>query len=397
LGVGNKPIDYTEKDVEIVSFLADVAWELTIRKRAEETLIISNGFNKHLLQTIPFGMDIVDKDGNILFINESFEKYFGKNINGKKCWEIYNDNKTQCPGCPLQHEIEIGVTETYETQPMITGNVFEISHTGIMFQGEKAMLEIFHNITERKRASIHLQNYTEELKLLNESKDKFFSIIAHDIRSPFTGFLGLSTILVEDIDSLTRDEIQEHSRELNLALHKQYELLTDLLDWARLQNKNFTLTKEIISQNNELMKIIEPLSLTAKQKQIDLINNVKDDISVFADFNMLKLVIRNLISNSIKFTNAGGWVKVSTVKGDEFIQIEVSDNGVGISPNNLSKLFHDDVRYTTEGTSKEKGTGLGLLMCKEIVEKHGGKIWVESEVDKGSTFKFTLPLRSGDQ
>ena len=143
--------------------------------------------------------------------------------------------------------------------------------------------------------------------------------------------------------------------------------------------------------HKELNKVIELLALTAKQKGIELRNNVEDDLTVYADLNMLKLVLRNLISNGIKFTNKRGFVAVSAVKKDMIVEITVSDNGVGIAEGDLGKLFRDDVRYSTEGSSKEQGTGLGLLLCKEIVEKHGGKIWFESEVNKGSIFYFTIP------
>jgi two-component system sensor histidine kinase/response regulator len=156
------------------------------------------------------------------------------------------------------------------------------------------------------------------------------------------------------------------------------------------------LNSETVLLHSGIDRVIEPLALTASQKGVELRNNIEDDLTVFADLNMLKLVLRNLISNGIKFTNKSGFVAVSAVKKDMIVEVTVSDNGVGIAEGNLEKLFRDDVRYSTDGTSKEQGTGLGLLLCKEIVEKHGGKIWVESDPDshredKGSKFCFTIP------
>jgi signal transduction histidine kinase len=176
-----------------------------------------------------------------------------------------------------------------------------------------------------------------------------------------------------------------------LSVQKQFKLLTNLLDWARLQNENFVINPKTVLLYEKLDRVIGLLSLTAKEKGIELRNNLEQDLKVKADLNMLSLVLRNLISNSIKFTDMNGYVEVSADKKGKFVEITVADNGIGIPKDDLEKLFKDDVRYSTEGTKQEKGTGLGLLMCKEIIDKHGGKIWVESEMGKGSKFIFTLP------
>lgn len=402
LWVQTDKIPYRDIQGNIIGIIG-FAIDITERKQAEESLKESYEFNSSLLRTIPFGMDIVDEEGSVLFQSENLQKLFKKEVIGKKCWELYRDDKTQCWDCPLRKEMKIGETDVREVQGVRGGKVFEISHTCMMFQGKKAILEIFIDITGRKQAELQIQKYTEELIASNATKDKFHRIIAHDLRSPFNGFLGMSEILVTEIDSLRKDEIKDLNKALNVSLRKQYDLLTDLLDWSRLQNKNFVLNNETVFLYKELNKVIEPLASTAKQKGIELRNNVEDDLTVYADLNMLKLVLRNLISNGIKFTNKSGFVAVSAVRNDPFqrnlrsekkdmiVEITVSDNGVGIAEIDLEKLFRDDVRYSTEGTSKEQGTGLGLLLCKEIVEKHGGKIWVESEPGKGSKFIFTIP------
>jgi PAS domain S-box-containing protein len=238
---------------------------------------------------------------------------------------------------------------------------------------------------------IEHHKYSEELEAASETRDKFLSIIAHDLRSPFSGLLGASKLLAEEIDYLSKDEIRNLSNELNLSVQKQFKLLTNLLDWARLQNENFVINPKTVLLYEKLDRVIGLLSLTAKEKGIELRNNLEQDLKVKADLNMLSLVLRNLISNSIKFTDMNGYVEVSAEKKGKFVEITVADNGIGIPKDDLEKLFKDDVRYSTEGTKQEKGTGLGLLMCKEIIDKHGGKIWVESEMGKGSKFIFTLP------
>jgi signal transduction histidine kinase len=198
-------------------------------------------------------------------------------------------------------------------------------------------------------------------------------------------------MLDNEIDTLSREEIQILSNSLNSSLHKQYDLLTDLLEWARLQNENLILKASNVLLQKAVESAIEPLLSFAVQKGIDLRSDVNNNLIVSSDENMLKLVLRNLISNGLKFTKEGDYVFISAIKKDSFVEISISDNGIGIDKNDLDKLFNNDIRFTTEGTKKEKGTGLGLLLCKEIVEKHGGKIWVESEIGKGSMFTFTLP------
>jgi PAS domain S-box-containing protein len=246
-------------------------------------------------------------------------------------------------------------------------------------------------ITKRKQAELQLAKYAEQLKALNDTKDKFFSIIAHDLRGPFNILLNLSDILTSEIDTLTKDEIKGYNNELRISLTKQYELLINLLDWSKMQDGRFSLKSQIVLLHKEVSNVIVSLALSASNKGIELINNVEENISVFADINMLQLVLRNLISNSIKFTKKNGWVAVAAVKNGMFVEVVVSDNGIGISEEDLNKLFKIDVSYSTKGTENETGTGLGLMLCKEIIEKHNGKIWVESKLNKGSKFIFTLP------
>jgi signal transduction histidine kinase len=247
-------------------------------------------------------------------------------------------------------------------------------------------------IIEREQAELQLQKNAEELKTANGIKDKFYAIIAHDLRGPFQSFLNVSEMLAVEIESLSTEEIKSFSWELNLALKKQYQLLNNLLDWTRLQTKNFNLDLETFSLRPAVYEVIETLTFMSKQKEIKLINEIEDDLKVLADKYLIKLVLHNLISNGIKFTNKNGFVEISANTQDGFVIVRVSDNGIGIAVEYLSKIFAKDIRYSTDGTANEKGTGLGLMLCKEIVDKHRGKIWVESEVGKGSRFIFSIPI-----
>ncbi len=243
--------------------------------------------------------------------------------------------------------------------------------------------------TARLLNDIQIKN--DELKISNATKDKFFSIIAHDLRSPFQGILGVAELLTNEIDSLSKSEIINFSQKLKYSLIKQYELLSDLLEWARLQTGNIQANPEIIPLSSQVESVIDSLKLLANQKGITLKNIIDGEIEVYCDHELLRIVLRNLISNSIKFTNPGGLISISAERKEMYSQITVSDTGVGIAKEALNKIFRIDVHYSTEGTAKEKGTGLGLILCKEIIERQKGKIWAESNLNEGSKFTFTLP------
>lgn len=245
-----------------------------------------------------------------------------------------------------------------------------------------------------KASEEEIKRKNDELNELNESKDKFFSIIAHDLRSPFQGLLGISNYLVEEFDSLDKDEFKEMILSLNEALHTQYKFLDDLLSWSRIQSGRMVIEPELLNLNSELQKVLRLFESNIKNKKINLTININSKQEVLADDDMLSLLFRNLISNAIKFTHSGGTVEITAFEEDEEILVVVSDSGVGIKQENIPKLFRIDVQFSTHGTNKESGNGLGLVLCKEIVEKHGGKIWVESEINKGTQFFFTLPLKS---
>jgi signal transduction histidine kinase len=232
------------------------------------------------------------------------------------------------------------------------------------------------------------------LKNSIESKDRYFSLLAHDLRSPFHIFLNLSELLSEGIEHLSKSEIIKLSKQLNIALHKQYELLTDLLDWSGIESNQLAFNPETILLYEEVMKVFDSVSALAQEKDIMLSCEVNGDFPVYADPRVLRTLIRNLVSNSIKFTNNGGWVKINASNKGNFVEIVVVDNGVGMDSNVAENLFKSDFHTTTQGTNNEKGTGLGLRFCKKAVEKHNGTIRVESEPYQGSTFLITLPNKN---
>lgn len=262
----------------------------------------------------------------------------------------------------------------------------------ISYLNEEKVIYVAHDNTEKRKSIESLIKSEQLLKQTNESKDKFFRILAHDLKGPFQSFLGYSELLSTKIDTLTAEEIRKIGNSLNKSLKMQYLLLNDLLDWSKLQLGDFSLKKENSNLRKITSEVTEILTSTAESKSVNLINNIRDSIYVYADEKMIKLVLRNLMSNEIKYSHIKGTVEITAEEKNNFIEVKVKDNGVGIEFDNLDKMFKIDYHFTTEGTANEKGSGLGLNMCKELIEKHGGKIYAESKLNIGSTFTFIIPV-----
>lgn len=316
-------------------------------------------------------------------------------------------------GVVLKHEGHIrGVMAV---QDYYNKNAFgEIEKQILVFVSEQIALAI-----DRKHTSDELINYTRQLKAnkdlleerarelarlnaqlaeserrlkdLNISKDKLFSIIAHDLKGPFQPLLGLSDILLEEFDDLDSEEKARFIKEINNTLKNQYKLVENLLDWSRLQTGRMIYSPEKINLLETVESNFAMFRPKSVSKNITLINHVSQNIFVFADVYMLQSIIQNLISNAIKFTNGDGTITVLAEEDANIVKISIIDTGIGISKPDLEKIFRIDMHHTTLGTEDEKGTGLGLIICKELVEKNGGEIWIESEINKGSKFFVTLP------
>ena len=271
-----------------------------------------------------------------------------------------------------------------------------ISVTVIAYFVRKKEAELYRNIVrenmERKRAEEKLKQVNHELKELNVTKDKFFNIVAHDLKNPFTALIGSSELLFENIHQMDTEKIIKLSQVLNDSAKSGYAILQNLLDWSRSQTGLMKINIEKINLKNLIEENITNHLLISTNKDINLRSDIKDDIFVFTDRNMINIVLRNLLGNAVKFTPRFGKVNVSTILDGNAVSILVKDTGIGISNDNINKLFRIDTDYKRPGTANEQGTGLGLKLSKEFVEKLGGKIWVESELGKGCDFKFTLPL-----
>ncbi|MFA9391706.1 MAG: PAS domain S-box protein [Prolixibacteraceae bacterium] len=376
-----------------ITGLIGIGKNITERKAAEKALAENYQYIKSLIESIPMGMDVVDCEGNILFQNDIFKNMLGYDARGKKCWKTYRDIQQPCTACPLKTGIELGVTKTYEEEGILGGKIFEISHTGILFEGQLAMLEIFHDITPIRESENKLKQFAIELQSSNAAKDKLFSIISHDLRNPFSSILGFSSLLHENISSFKQEELEEIIEALHVESTTAFTLLNNLLNWSRTQLKKIEAKPYNFILNEVILACLKSVSELSKQKNIQLKVDLTEKFYVFADDTMVETILRNLLTNAIKFTPSEGEITIKVIKKEELIEIAVQDNGIGMSPKILDQLFGSDSYTSSPGTNDEKGTGLGLNVCKEFIEMNNGEIWAESTVNVGSTFHFTLPLK----
>ena len=243
----------------------------------------------------------------------------------------------------------------------------------------------------RVKTHLELQQQKRNLKELNATKDKFFSIIAHDLRSPLNQLLGLSEVLQREIESEHGEDAIKLANLINESAKSGRLLLENLLEWSRSQTGSINFNPELLDLKAITNEVLELNENNAKTKDILIQSKVKEHIHAFADGNMIKTILRNLISNSIKFTNIGGKIILNAKIFKDFVTYSISDNGIGMKEGDLKKLFRIDINPKSIGSSKEKGTGLGLILCKEFIEINNGSIWAKSELGKGSTFYFSLP------
>ncbi|MCO6472388.1 MAG: PAS domain S-box protein [Melioribacteraceae bacterium] len=343
-----------------------------------------------------------DKNGKVFFWNNSAEDIFGyskRQAIGSNFSRFIPDQNAKTHGESfdiqklLKNEFDRSVKELIGLAS--NGKQLDL---GVSFSSWVADNEIFftaivRDITLRKQAEEALRKNEAKLKELNESKDKFFSIISHDLKSPFTSLVGFSEFLVHELDNLSIEEIKEYAASIHNSATGVLRLLENLLQWSRFQSGKIDFNPENVEIKPLVDDIFELYKISAKNKGIELINAVGDNLPVFVDKNMINTVLRNLTANAIKFTKRGGKVSIYSELKDR-VNIIVEDTGIGITKENMQKLFKLDTHHTTAGTNNEQGTGLGLIICKDFVEKNKGTIRVESQPDIGTRFIIEFPRKN---
>ncbi|MEI6577484.1 MAG: ATP-binding protein [Bacteroidota bacterium] len=368
------------------------------RLQAEAFLKESEQRYRLLIENQGEGVGLVNSEECFVFANPAAETIFGVpkgGLDGRDLRDflspealsrVLEETEKRSQFESSSYEIEILSADKQLKYLLVTATP-QISNTGAFL----GTFGVFRDITERKKAEAVLNVYTNELKESNVTKDNFFTIIAHDLKNPFNAILGLTDILISDVNSLENKEIEATLKIIKNSSESAFELLEDLLLWANAQTGVIKYKPEQINLHNIVYEIETLLEAQAKRKNIRLSNLVSDDDIAFGDNYMIQTVVRNLLSNAIKFTHTGGQVKITAERQDTHLKIIIKDSGIGIEQKNLLLLFNIDKKYSSLGTNAERGTGLGLILCKDFVEKNGGEIGVSSEPGLGSTFFFTIP------
>jgi two-component system, sensor histidine kinase and response regulator len=278
---------------------------------------------------------------------------------------------------------------------LISASLLVLLHLSLMrFNNRKYVNKLIDKNHELEMINKKLVESETNLKKLNATKDRLFSIIAHDLRSPFNSILGLSEVLSHNSDKMKKENFLKYMGMINLSAKNLCCQLDNLLEWSRTQTNNIKYKPEFLDLRLLTLNVFTLFELTAYQKKIDLICDINQSTLVFADIDTITAVLRNLTDNAIKFTKEGGQIIVSSKKNENFVEVSVKDSGIGMTGEDVNKLFNIDTAYTRRGTCDEHGSGLGLLMCREFTEMNGGKIWVKSEENVGSTFSFTVPVKN---
>lgn len=369
--------------------------------KKEKLIENHNKFLNSILDSISSPFCVIDvKDYSIKMANSAYNSK-GLQIGQSTCYEMSHNSDKPChengkdcliktllktkKGTVVEHthfdDNENAIIHEVHGYPIFDddGNVVE-------------MIEYTFDITKRREAEEALKKSELQLQKMNADKDKFFAIISRDLKSPFQGIMGISELLKGFYDDLSDDEKVESIGLLNNSIKNVYSLILELLEWSMVQTGRMEYKPNKIDFENLVSNVISIASISAKEKKITIEKEVEENLIAFADSKMVETVIRNLLANAIKFTTENGVIALIAKREKDKVLIQVQDSGIGMNEEVIRKLFQIEEHHTTMGTAGEKGTGLGLILCKELVEKNNGKIWVESELGTGSIFSFTLPI-----
>jgi len=365
-----------------------------------QTLLESNIFLDKIIDAVPDPLFVKDKDHKWIILNKTFSDFLGlskEELLNKSDYDLFPKEQADIFWKTDNLVFETRMDNINEEN--ITNHLGErriISTKKKIIQnestGEKILVGIIRDITELKNTEKTLIENHEKLEELNATKDRFISILAHDLKNPFSSLIGFSELLIRHLDSLDKEQIRKYATNLYETTKNINDFLEELLAWARTQQSEISFQPKKLKLSAIVSDCKGLLSNGAQAKNINIIDSISSEIYIVADVGMVKTILRNLLTNAIKFTPKEGAIQVFAKVNHPMIEIMISDTGIGIEEESIKTLFKIGGAKSRVGTEGERGTGFGLLLCKEFVDKHGGHIWVESEKGKGSTFYFTMPI-----
>jgi len=418
-----------ERTDELLKMNRILEEEIRERINAENIAASERKRNLGLLEIMPVYIILLTPDHHVSYSNKFFRERFGYSAHNKcyqflfgrsepceicETYKVFDDNLphtwewkgpdghiysiydfpyTDSDGSPLIMEMGIDITILKEAESkLVTLNAeLEKRVKERTRELETSNYRLNQELIERHAIEESLKESEKSLIEMNTTKDKFLNIIAHDLKNPFTCLIGITELLSSNIEKMDPESIKELAMVLNDSAKSGFEVLRNLLDWSRSQIGLIKYSPEKLNLKRLIDGNISDLKLSGEKKHIRMIDTVNSDLEIFADKNMLNSVLRNLLANAIKFTHNSGTIEVSASVQHKGVKISVKDNGIGISEEQISGLFRIETLVTKPGTNLEHGTGLGLKICKEFVEIHGGRIWVNSTLNEGSEFVFTIP------
>lgn len=358
-------------------------------------------YQKEILNTISEPASFIDKNFRYIFVNKAFNEFYGINtheIIGKTAdnlWgkDIYESKiKPQLEKCVKGEEVFM----QYEGNILRGGFKILKMHFYPHWKTPKridGIIATSTDITVQKKAEKELIKSETRLKKLNATKDKLFSIIGHDLKGPLHNILGFSELIDQGYDDFSAEDIKSYNKLILQSSKTLSSLLDSLLTWSRSQRQEIKVSAQNFSVHSAVEKGFSLLANNASKKKIRIKNRISPEIAAYADIEMTTTIFRNLISNAIKFTKSGGSIIASAKIEEDNVTVEIRDTGVGIPPEKIDNLFEPDQNHVVLGTDGEKGTGLGLIICKDFVEKSNGELWAESTPGEGSTFFVSLPSK----
>jgi PAS domain S-box-containing protein len=370
--------------------------DITKRKMTEHAPRKKEDLYRQMFNNHSAVMLLIDPEsGDIVDANHAASEYYGyqhENITKMNLRDIIVSSSKSVE-LYLNSVSDVKQSHFYFKHKLSSSEVKSVeAYSGpVVLEGKNLIYSIIHDITDRAFYEKALKESERHLREANASKDKFLSIISHDLRSPFNSLLGITEYLSQYSTDMSSEEIKEFALNMHQSTKNVYTLLENLLQWSRLQTGRIEYEPMNIILRDLTNQVLKLFEQAANYKTITLTNELPHDVLVNADYNMLDSILRNLVTNAIKFTRRNGEIKIWLMSINDYAEICIEDSGIGMTENEITQLFRIDVHHTDVGTEKEKGTGLGLILCKEFIERNKGKIRIESKPDVGTKFIFTIP------